>query len=110
MQIYEKKNSHLFCGHWNGSPVEIGEGQLTAVPESEARHKHPYHEYYVVLEGEAQLEVNGQSVLMKAGTVIMVEPCEWHQITSVSSIGARWVIIKERSEPNSKIVEGVNAA
>ena len=55
MQIYEKKNSPVFCGHWNGSPVEIGEGRLTAVPESEVRHKHAYHEYYVVLEGEELL-------------------------------------------------------
>lgn len=105
MQIYEKKDSHLFCGHWNGSPVEIGEGFLTAVPESEVRHKHSYHEYYVVLEGEAQLEVNGQIIPIRAGTVIMVEPDEWHQIISVSSAGARWVIIKEHSEPDSKILE-----
>lgn len=105
MQIYEKKDSHLFCGHWNGSPVEIGEGRLTAVPSSEVRHKHPYHEYYVVLEGEAQLEVNGQIIPMRAGMVVMVEPEEWHQITAVSEAGARWVIIKERSEPNSKMVE-----
>jgi hypothetical protein len=33
------------------TPVEIGEGCLTAVPESEVRHKHSYHEYYVVLVG-----------------------------------------------------------
>lgn len=40
----------------------------------------------------------------------MVEPGEWHQITSVSDAGARWVIIKERSEPNSKIVESGRVA
>lgn len=102
MQIYEQENSHLFCGHWNGLPVEIGEGRLTAVPPGEVRHKHPYHEYYVVLEGEAELEVNGRVLPIKAGMVVMVEPGEWHQIISVSN--ARWVIIKERSQPNSKIV------
>jgi mannose-6-phosphate isomerase-like protein (cupin superfamily) len=95
----------LFCGHWNGSLVEIGEGRLTAVPPSEARRKHPYHEYYVVLEGEAELEVNGLTFPIKAGMVIMVEPGEWRQIISIGDGGARWVIIKERSQPNSKIVE-----
>jgi hypothetical protein len=105
MQIYEKASSHLFCGHWNGSPVEIGEGCLTAVPASEVRHKHPYHEYYVVLEGEAELEVNGRIIPMKAGTVVMVEPDEWHQVVSIAVAGARWIIIKERSEPDSKIVD-----
>jgi mannose-6-phosphate isomerase-like protein (cupin superfamily) len=103
MRIYEKEGSHLFCGHWNGSPLEIGEGRLTAVPASEARHKHPYHEYYVVLDGEAELEVDGQIFPISAGMVVMVEPDEWHQIVSISHHGARWVIIKERSEPNSKI-------
>jgi mannose-6-phosphate isomerase-like protein (cupin superfamily) len=74
------------------------------------RHKHAYHGYYVVLEGEAQLEVNEQVIPIRAGMVIMVEPGEWHQILSVSEAGARWVIIKERSEPNSKIVESGNVA
>jgi mannose-6-phosphate isomerase-like protein (cupin superfamily) len=104
MRTYNKRTTHLFCGHWNGSPVEIGEGFLTAVPDSEVRHKHPYHEFYVVLEGEAELEVEGERVPLRAGSVVMVEPGEWHEVVSVSEQGARWVIIKERSEPNSKIV------
>jgi mannose-6-phosphate isomerase-like protein (cupin superfamily) len=104
MRIYNNRASHLFCGHWNGSPVEIGEGRLYNVPPSEVRHKHSYHEFYVVLEGEAELEVEGDSVPLKAGSVVMVEPNEWHEVVSVSEHGARWIIIKERSEPNSKIV------
>ena len=79
----------MFCGYWNGSPVEIGEGRLTDVPENEVRHQHTYHEYYVVLEGEAELEVNGRIIQMSAGMVIMVEPDEWYQITSVSDGGVR---------------------
>lgn len=99
MRVYDKEGSHLFCGHWNGSPVEIGEGFLRAVPESEVRHKHLYHEYYVVLE------VEGQQVPLRAGSVVMVGPGEWHEVVSVSEQGARWVIIKERSEPGSKILQ-----
>lgn len=105
MRIYEKEDSHLFCGHWNGSPIEIGEGRLTAVPGSEVLHSHPYHEYYVVLEGKAELEVDGRQLSMKAGTVVMIEPGEFHRVVSVDSDGARWVIVKERSIPDSKVVE-----
>lgn len=105
MRTYEKHESHLFCGHWNGSPVEIGEGRLTRVPASEVRHKHPYHENYVVLEGEAELEVDGRRVPLQAGTIVMIEPEEWHQVVSISDGGARWVIIKECSQPNSKVIE-----
>ena len=105
MRIYNNRNTHLFCGHWNGSPVEIGEAFLTEVSQTEVRHKHPYHEYYVVLEGEAELELEGQRVPLKAGSVVMVEPGEWHEVVAISAQVARWVIIKERSEPNSKIIQ-----
>lgn len=67
MKIFTRENSHLFCGYWNGSPVEIGEGTLTSVPPTEVRHSHPYHEYYVVLEGQAELDVEGSTVPMTAG-------------------------------------------
>jgi hypothetical protein len=63
MRIYDERSSHLFCGHWNGSPVEIGEGRVMEVPSGEVRHNHP-----------------------------------------VSESGCRWVLIKERSEPDSKTV------
>ena len=105
MKIYERPEGRgYFCGHWNGSPLEIGDGALPEVPPGEVRHHHPYHEYYVVLEGAAILEVEGKAIERKAGQGVMVEPGENHQVVSISDQGARWVIIKERSEPNSKVV------
>lgn len=59
------------------------------MPASEVRHKHPYHEFYVVLEGEAELELEGERVPLKAGSVVMVEPNEWHEVVSISEQGAR---------------------
>jgi mannose-6-phosphate isomerase-like protein (cupin superfamily) len=105
MRQYAAGESHLLCGHWNGSPLEIGLAPtpLKEVPNSEVMHYHNYHEYYVVLEGSAELEVEGQQVPLRAGNVVMVEPGEIHRIASVDpELGARWVIIKERSEPDSK--------
>lgn len=107
MRIYVSSDSHLFCGHWNGSPVEIGflPKPLKKVPDSEVMHYHDYREYYVVLEGRAELEVEGERVTLRGGSVIMVEPGERHRVVFVDpEVGARWVIIKERSEPNSKHV------
>lgn len=97
--------THLLCGHWNGSPVEIGltPSALTKVPDSEVLHYHHYHEYYVFLEGRAELEVENETVRLRPGTVVMVEPGERHRISYVDpDQGARWVIIKERSQPGSK--------
>ncbi len=63
MRVYQRTDSHLFCGHWNGSPVEIGVTPLlTKIPESEAQHHHDYHEFFVVLEGDAALDVEGRLV------------------------------------------------
>jgi mannose-6-phosphate isomerase-like protein (cupin superfamily) len=87
--------------------VEIGflPEPLKKVPDSEIMHYHDYHEYYVVLEGKAELEVEEQRVPLRGGTVVMVEPGERHRVVFVDpEVGARWVIIKERSEPNSKHV------
>ena len=105
MKSYRRTDSHLFCGHWNGSPVEIGLTEtLTGVPATECLHYHDYHEYYVVLEGSGMLEVEGREVPLTAGETLMVEPGERHQVIAVGPEGIRWVIIKERSEPDSKHV------
>ena len=105
MRIYEKSEGRAYyCGHWNGSPLEIGDALLSAVPHGEVSHHHPYHEYYILLEGAAMLEVEGQTFEIKAGQVVMVEPGEKHRVVSISEQGVRWLIVKERSEPNSKVV------
>jgi hypothetical protein len=39
---------------------------------------------------------------LQAGATVMVEPGERHRVVSVGPMGIRWVIIKERLEPDSK--------
>ena len=109
MRIYQKSEESgdgpaWICGHWNGSPLAIGTGLRSEVGTSEIRHHHPYREYYVVLEGSAELEVDGVLVPLHADMVIMVEPGERHRVVTVGAAGARWVVIQERSEPDTKYV------
>ena len=105
MKTFRRSGSHLFCGHWNGSPVEIGlTERLMEVPRTEARHYHDYHEYYVILEGSGSLEVEGAVIPLQQGATVMVEPGERHEVVAVGPEGIRWVIIKERSAPDSKHV------
>ena len=106
MQIYQRTSSHLFCGHWNGSPVEIGVTQIIrAVPPGEAYHYHEYHEYYVVLQGKGSLNIEGREVPLEEQTVVMVQPGERHRVSRVDpEKGIQWVIIKQHSAPDSKIV------
>jgi hypothetical protein len=42
MKIYPRAHSRLVCGHWNGSPLEIGlTGHLRAIPEGDVYHPCP---------------------------------------------------------------------
>lgn len=106
MHIYQKTDSHFFIGHWNGSPVEIGLVQiLKAILPSEVYHYHEYHEYYVILHGKGMLNVEGRNVPLEANTIVMVQPGERHRVSWIDpEEGIGWVIVKERSAPNSKIV------
>lgn len=111
MRIYKSVDDTpaWICGHWNGSPVEIGLGLRSEVGLREVRHHHLYHEYYVVLEGSAVIEVNGEEIPVEKGMVVMVGPNESHQVLSVGEGGVRWVAIKERSEPDSKFIDHADA-
>ena len=105
-EIFAKDQSHRICGHWNGSPVEIGVTDVMYhIPTSEDDHYHAYHEYYVILEGRAELDVEGTTFPMEAETVVMVNPGEKHRVKHVDpDCGVRWVIVKQKSMPNSKHV------
>jgi len=107
VRVYQESESPWRCGHWNGSPVEIGltTGVLTSVRPGEIYHYHDFHEYYVVLHGRATLCVEGKDVPLEAGIVVMVQPGERHRVTWIDpDVGARWIVVKERSTPDGKIV------
>jgi len=106
MKLYYRTNSHLICGHWNGSPIEIGlTDVIKAIPDSEIYHYHKYHEYYVIIHGKGTLNVEGRDVPLEANAAVMIQPGERHRIARIDpDEGIQWVIIKERSVPSSKIV------
>ena len=106
MRTYRREQQAWICGHWNGSPLDIGVNDLMyATPPGEVTHYHHCHEYYVGLEGRARLRIEGREVTLEVNVVVMVQPRERHRIVWVDpDAGARWVIIEERSEPDSKIL------
>ena len=106
MRLYKKGKSHLFCGHWNGSEIEIGlTKNLKSIPRDNRRHYHPYKEYYLIIEGKGAMQVEDRIVPLSKEMLLMVDPYEkhkWHSIDPVA--GIKWVIIKEKSLPDSKII------
>ena len=106
MRVYREAESPWRCGHWNGSPLEILISPVTKhIPQSEAYHYHDYHEYYVVLHGQARLLVEGAEVSVGAGDIVMITPGERHRVSWVDpDTGVRWIVIKEHSSPDSKTI------
>lgn len=106
MRVYERAENPWYCGFWNGSSLEIAVTPVTReIYANEAYHYHEYHEYYVVLHRRATLRVEGEDVPLVAGTVVMVQPGERHRVMWVDpDAGVQWVVIKERSVPDGKIV------
>ena len=92
------------CGHWVGSPPEIGITDLLRdVPPTERRHYHDFHQYYAIIEGSVVIDVEGEQLTVNASQVLMVEPGEQHEVVAVNpETGVRWVIIKEQSRLDGK--------
>lgn len=106
MHIYSSTVAGWWCGHWNGSPLEIGTSDhMHAVPPHEVCHFHAYHEYYIALKGRGTLRVAGHEASLAEGSVVMVAPGETHQLIWVDpDVGLQMLVIKERSAPDSKVV------
>ena len=110
MKLYEKGKSHLLCGHWNGSKIEIGLTEnLKSIPGANELHYHTYREYYLIIEGRGSIQVEDRIISLSKDTLLAVDPYEKHKWHSIDpSHGIRWVIIKEESRPDSKIVVKTN--
>lgn len=67
-----------------GGPLPIGH-QFGNEGGRGSRHKHNHtHEYIVVLQGTAVLEVNEEIITLQPGNIMMVEPGDVHLMTEHS--------------------------
>jgi quercetin dioxygenase-like cupin family protein len=58
-----------------------------------ARHRHPYPEVFLVIEGEIQVGVEGESTELSAGNMTVVPANTWHEFKVISAIPVRMVNI-----------------
>ena len=58
----------------NGSHVFLGlfEGDYK-------KHRHPYDEFFYVISGEIELELNKETVTLRAGEAFLVPQKNWHK-------------------------------
>jgi quercetin dioxygenase-like cupin family protein len=48
------------------------------------KHRHPYEEIFVVLEGEIEVIVDGELEMISGGFIRIIPPRAWHQFTNRS--------------------------
>ncbi|HLZ42750.1 MAG TPA: cupin domain-containing protein [Candidatus Sulfotelmatobacter sp.] len=67
---------------------------------AEVRHYHEHaQQFFYILNGEVLMEVNGEKILLPAGTGIRILPGTHHQVRNPSSDAVRFLVI---SQPTSR--------
>jgi quercetin dioxygenase-like cupin family protein len=46
------------------------------------KHRHPYEETFIVLEGEMEAIVDGKTYIVKEGNIMVVPAGKWHEFTN----------------------------
>jgi mannose-6-phosphate isomerase-like protein (cupin superfamily) len=57
------------------------------------RHRHPYEEIFVLLDGEIDFTIDGESGHATSETVIVIPAHTWHEFTAVTADGVKMVNI-----------------
>ncbi len=96
-KLRESERTSVFIGREHGARVSFfvtshrrGEG-----PDA---HRHPYEETFVVQEGATDFTVEGQTVAVHAGTVVVVPPNTIHSFKAASDGVTRQVNIHPVAE------------
>jgi quercetin dioxygenase-like cupin family protein len=103
VELRESEGAALFVGHEHGAGVSFfvtnhshGEG-----PDA---HRHPYEETFVVLEGATRFTVDGATVDVEAGTVVVVPAGVTHAFKAAAPV-TRQVNIHPVPEMRTEWVE-----
>jgi quercetin dioxygenase-like cupin family protein len=98
--IAESGGAGRFEGDDHGSPVSFF--FVTSPPgEGAAKHRHPYVETFVIIEGEIEAIVGGELQTLPAGTIAMIPANTWHEFKNRSDRNALMVNI----HPVSRMVQ-----
>ena len=89
-----------FEGVAAGSPVSFFVVR-SAPGQGASRHRHPYVETFVVLEGEIDTVVDGERRMLGPGTIAVIPAMAWHEFTNRSERRALMVNI----HPSPEIVQ-----
>ena len=76
------------CSSWSKRVIDTESNSMTLIAqmpgEGNRRHYHPdWNEWWYIVQGEWEWEIEGEKKLIKAGDIVMVEKRRVHKITAV---------------------------
>jgi quercetin dioxygenase-like cupin family protein len=78
----------------------------TIVPGGPRRHRHPHAEAFVLHEGQATFEVDGERLVGQVGDVVLIPPDAWHGFTNSGSGPLRLTAIHENRRAVTEFEDG----
>lgn len=84
--------SGRFEGKDHGSPVSFF--YVTSGPgKGASKHRHPYSETFVIIDGDIEVTVDGTTERMHGGTIAIIPANAWHEFTNMGDRRALMVNI-----------------
>ena len=73
-------------------------------------HSHNFYEFFIITEGTARHEINGEKVILKKGTLYFIKPEDCHKITAEPDVGCIHMNISIVKEKLKKICEALGTS
>lgn len=90
--IAASRGAGRFEGKDYGSPVSFF--YVTSEPgKGASKHRHPYSETFVIIDGDIEVTVDGTTERMHGGTIAIIPANAWHEFTNVGERRALMVNI-----------------
>lgn len=113
MKIYPKQSKasresgNFYFGNYGEIPIGISFAEVINT-EDETQDKLHYHiksnEFYITLEWEWILEIEGKEMVLQQNEMIMVEPNEKHRIIKATKTPFRFIAISTEKDKDDKVI------
>ena len=101
---------HYRWGHECDAWYLVKDKNLSVIEEfmppgsAEIRHHHEHaQQFFYILTGEVLMEVDGETILIRAGSGIRIMPGTRHQIRNPSSTAVRFLVVSEPPSHGDRI-------